>query len=89
MPSILNSDASRLSEHKKARKHAAIADRMTFWVNDYEGAKRAAVWLYDFKVILNQNDLPYQMHDLRRDQLEMENLLLNVLLLNVSTITTL
>jgi hypothetical protein len=55
----------------------AMRDRVTLWHNDYEGPRRTAAWVYDYKVILNENDVMGEMYDMKNDHVEQKNLLAN------------
>ena len=55
----------------------AIRDRVTLWHNDYEGPRRTAAWVYDFKIILNEQEVMSEMYDMRTDKYEKQNLLAN------------
>ena len=55
--------------------HAAMRDRVTLWHNDYEGPRRTAAWVYDFKIILNEQEIMSEMYDMRTDKYEKHNLL--------------
>jgi arylsulfatase A-like enzyme len=56
----------------------AMRDRITLWHNDYEGKRRTAAWLYDFKVILDERERMFEMYDMKSDRFETANLLAGV-----------
>eukprot|EP01038_Epipyxis_sp_PR26KG_P004542 gene4542-6412_t len=58
---------------KRNRRH--LAERVTFWHNDYEGPRRTAAWISDYKLFLDENELPFEMYDMRIDAHETHNLL--------------
>ena len=55
--------------------NAAMRDRVTLWHNDYEGPRRTAAWIYDYKVILNEFEQMSEMYDLQNDKYEKKNLI--------------
>jgi arylsulfatase A-like enzyme len=54
--------------------HDTMRDRVTLWHNDYEGLRRSAAWLYDYKVILDEKEELIEMYDMRNDLFEATNL---------------
>jgi hypothetical protein len=61
----------------KANRHRAKAksERVVLWHNDFEGPRRTAAWLFDFKLLLDEHELPFQLFDMRTDPIEQHNLL--------------
>jgi len=55
---------------------AAIRDRVTLWHCDYEGPRRTAAWIYDYKLILDETDQMTEMYDMKNDMYEKKNLIL-------------
>jgi arylsulfatase A-like enzyme len=49
--------------------------RISLWHNDYEGPRKTAIWVNDFKIFLNERDEPHEMFDMRIDRFEKNNLL--------------
>eukprot|EP01032_Pedospumella_encystans_P023725 gene23725-26847_t len=58
--------------------NAAMRDRVTLWHNDYEGPRRTAAWIYDYKVILNEFEQMSEMYDLQNDIFEKKNLIVSL-----------
>lgn len=54
---------------------AAMRNRVTLWHSDFEGPRRTAAWIYDFKVLLDENEQIREMYDMRTDRFETNNLL--------------
>jgi arylsulfatase A-like enzyme len=50
-------------------------ERAIFWHNDYEGPRKSAMWLFDFKIFLDEKELPCEMYDMKNDPFEKNNLL--------------
>jgi hypothetical protein len=42
-------------------------ERAIFWHNDYEGPRKSAMWLFDFKIFLDEKELPCEMYDMKND----------------------
>lgn len=59
------------------RRHSMLQERLLLYHNDYEGPKRTVGITYDFKFILNENEIPMEIYDLRYDIIESNNLLLS------------
>jgi hypothetical protein len=57
---------------------SAIRDRVTLWHNDYEGPRRTAAWIYDYKVLLDEKEDMSEMFDMKNDRYEKKNLLKNI-----------
>ena len=55
----------------------AMRDRITLWHNDYEGPRRTAAWVYDYKILLNEFDVMSEMYDMKSDKYESTNLIVN------------
>jgi arylsulfatase A len=68
--------ADELRENEAAYR-AAMQDRVTLWHNDYEGPRRTAAWVYDYKVIADEKDVLIEMYDMKNDRFEKNNLLLD------------
>ena len=75
---------ARKLRHKKNRK--ALHDRVLLWHNDFEGPRATAARYRDFKLILDGNERPFEMFDLRKDPLELHNLLGNDIANDVATV---
>jgi arylsulfatase A-like enzyme len=62
-----------------ARQHRQVAwrnmKRTTLWHNDYEGPRKTAIWVDDFKIFLNEHEDPHEMFDMRIDKFEKNNLI--------------
>ena len=71
----VNHEKKRGSQYHK-RKHM-LQERVYLWMNDYEGPRRTAAVLYDYKILLDEEELPYEMFDMRLDPNEATNLLAN------------
>lgn len=62
--------------HATPTAYSRIADeRVTLWMNDFEGPHCASAWLFDFKLLFDLADLPAELYDIRSDPLEKTNLL--------------
>lgn len=65
------------AKRKETKKRTnLLQERMVLWHNDYEGPKRTIAIAYDYKFILDENELPMEIFDLRNDVSESRNLLL-------------
>eukprot|EP01031_Cornospumella_fuschlensis_P029332 gene29332-35408_t len=69
--------AADRTDHKawKQKRKATLQERLVLWHNDFEGPRRTAAWLFDFKVLLDQNEMPFMMYDLHTDVSESNNLI--------------
>ena len=63
---------------KRQAAPSAAAQRVSLWMNDFEGPRSAAAWIFDFKLLFNQSDLPAELYDMRSDPFEENNLLLRI-----------
>lgn len=66
--------AHRFQKHASKRR-LRTSERVVLWHNDYEGPRRTAIWAYDFKLILDENELPLFLFDMKTDIAESHNLL--------------
>ena len=62
----------------KRRHKRILAERVTLWHNDFEGPRMTAAWTYDYKVILDDKEMPSEVFDMLRDPLETNNLLQHI-----------
>lgn len=74
-------NVTRIEEIKKAfkvikqKRKSRLHERLVLWHNDFEGPRRTAAWVFDFKVFLDEQELPFQMFDMKVDMKEANNLL--------------
>lgn len=50
-------------------------ERLVLWHNDFEGPRRTVAWFYDFKLFLDEREIPLHLFDMRNDHHEKNNLL--------------
>ena len=50
-------------------------ERVAMWHNDFEGPRASALWIYDFKLVLNGTEYPTELFDMKVDKTESNNLL--------------
>jgi hypothetical protein len=55
--------------------HQYNNERLTMWLNDYEGPKQLAAWIDDYKIIVDESNRHMEMFDMRIDPFEQSNLL--------------
>ena len=62
---------------KTARRYTRklLSERLVLWHNDFEGPRATAAHFQDFKLILDDSEMPFELFDLRADPMEMNNLL--------------
>lgn len=60
----------RHKKHSRARNQ----NRVTLWHNEYEGPRRTAAWINDYKIILGEKEEPLEIFDMREDPKERQNL---------------
>lgn len=63
------------TKQKKKTSKTAVSERIALWHNDFEGSRASALWVYDFKIILDAKDSPSEMFDMKADPYERVNLL--------------
>ena len=61
--------------HNRRKGRRAISERLLYWASEYEGPRATAAIAFEFKVMLNDRDVPQWIFDLRNDPLERNNLL--------------
>jgi arylsulfatase A-like enzyme len=57
------------------RRKQQLQERVHLWMNDFEGPRRTVAIVYDYKVILDENEMPFEMYDLKHDPSEQHNLI--------------
>ncbi len=57
------------------RRKQQLQERVHLWMNDFEGPRRTAAIVYDYKIILDEDEIPLEMFDLKHDPTEQHNLL--------------
>jgi arylsulfatase A len=57
------------------RRKQQLQERLYLWMNDFEGPRRTAAIVFDYKILLNEHDIPWEMFDLKYDPNEKNNLL--------------
>lgn len=63
-------------------------ERLILWHADYEGPRRTVGWTYQYKLILNENNIPIELYDMMYDKYEIKNLInneLNIKILKYAT----
>ncbi len=76
--SLLPELTGRQSSHKYGRYHRALSERVTLWHNDFEGPRKTAAWTRDFKLLLDEKEVPRELFDMLADPAEQHNLLESV-----------
>jgi hypothetical protein len=75
---FLSSSSLGVQKRKEQkRRWSLLQERMILYHNDYEGPKRTVAIFYDYKIILDENELPFEIFDLKSDVVESKNLLLS------------
>lgn len=63
------------TKQKKKTAKTIVSERIALWHNDFEGSRASALWVYDFKILLDAKDSPSEMFDMKADPYEKVNLL--------------
>ncbi len=61
--------------HKNLPRLQQLTERLLLWHNDFEGPRRTVASAFDYKVMLDENELPFEMFDIRLDVKEEKNLI--------------
>lgn len=61
--------------HKHLPRYQQLTERLLLWHNDYEGPRRTVANVFEYKILLNEEELPFEMFDLRTDLTEENNLI--------------
>jgi hypothetical protein len=58
-------------------------ERLVLWHSDFEGPRRTVGWTYQYKLILNENNMPIELYDMMNDKYEIKNLINNEMTNNI------
>lgn len=67
--------AQHHQRHKQFARFQQSTERLMLWHNDYEGPRRTVASMYEYKILLNEEEIPFEMFDLRVDINEERNLI--------------
>ena len=66
---------TKMKKRKRKNGKKKLSERIAMWHNDWEGPRSSAIWIYDFKIFLDEKEEPKEMFDMTIDLKEKNNLI--------------